>query len=135
MSENGKRFLLDTSALLTFIEGEEGAERVEAILRTTQSLIPWTALMEVRYITERERGSAEADQRYALLRALDAELLWSVDERVLLRAAHFKASYRLSFADAIIAAYAVLADAVLVHKDPEYEALAVDVQQEMLPYR
>ena len=135
MSENSKRYLLDTSSLLTLIEGEEGAERVEATLRITKPLIPWTALMEVRYITERERGRAEADQRYALLRALDADLLWDMNERVLLRAARFKARHKLSFADAVIAAHAALEDAILVHKDPEYEALAGDVRQEALPYK
>jgi predicted nucleic acid-binding protein len=135
VNEKDKRYLLDTSALLTLIEGEEGAKRVETILRTTKPLIPWTALMEVHYITERERGSAEADQRYALLRALDADALWDMNERVLLRAARFKARHKLSFADTVIAAYAVLEDAVLVHKNPEYEALAGGIQQEVLRYK
>ena len=130
-----KRFLLDTSALLTFIEEEDGADRVESILHTERALLPCLALLEVHYITRRERGQGEADRRYALLKELPCEILWHLDEPVLLTASRFKAGHRLSFADAMIAAFAQRQDAVLVHKDPEYEALAEEVELEALPYK
>ncbi len=79
----------------------------------------------------RERGHAEADRRYAMLkRAADVE--WEMDEPVLLTAARLKAQHPLSFADALIAAYALRRDATLVHKDPEYAALAGKVRLEVL---
>jgi predicted nucleic acid-binding protein len=130
-----KRFLLDTSALLAFIEEEDGADRVESILRTEKAFLPCLALLEVHYITRQERGQGEADRRYALLKELPCEILWHLDEPVLLTASRFKAGHRLSFADAMIAAFAQRQDAVLVHKDPEYEALAEEVELEALPYK
>jgi predicted nucleic acid-binding protein len=51
---------------------------------------------------------------------------------LLLRMAELKASYPLSLADAWIAASALEANAILVHKDPEFDA--VPVAQEPLPY-
>ena len=60
--------------------------------------------------------------------------LWAVDEPTLLTAARFKATARVSFADALIAAFAVRHEAILVHKDPEYEALGDRVSLEALPY-
>ena len=51
---------------------------------------------------------------------------------LLLRAAELTASYPLSLADAWIAASALEANAILVHKDPEFDA--VPVAQESLPY-
>lgn len=131
----GKRFLLDTSALLAFIEEEDGADRVESILRTEKTFLPCLALLEVHYITRQERGQGEADRRYALLKELPCEILWRFDEPVLLTASRFKAGHRLSFADSMIAAFAQRQDAVLVHKDPEYEVLAEELELESLPYK
>ena len=129
------RCLLDTSAILTLLEDEEGAERVEALLREGQVLLPFLVLLETYYITLQERSEAVADRRYALLKQLPATFLWSVDEPTLLTAARFKARHRLSLADALIAAFAVQQGAILVHKDPEFEALAELVRQEALPYK
>jgi predicted nucleic acid-binding protein len=130
-----ERYLLDTSAILTLLEDEEGAERVEALLREGQVLLPFLVLLETYYITLQERSEAVADRRYALLKQLTATFLWSVDEPTLLTAARFKARHRLSLADALIAAFAFQRGAILVHKDPEFEALADLIRQEALPYK
>ncbi len=128
-------YLFDTSALLTLIEDEDGADRVQALLTEEQVLIPWSALMEVYYITLQERGQAEADQRYALIKLLPTTILWNVEEAVLLTAGNLKAQYRLSFADALVAAFAAQHKAILLHKDPEFEPLADQVTLEALPYK
>lgn len=132
---SGDTYLLDTSALLTLMENEPGADRVEAILRTENVLIPCTALLEVYYITRRRQGEAEADRRYAILKVLSATILWALDEPTLLRAGRIKAAHRLSFADAVAAAMAAQNDAILVHKDPEFDALENHVRLEALPYK
>jgi predicted nucleic acid-binding protein len=130
-----KPWLLDTSAIFAFIQNEDGAERVEAALRQPTTLIPWPVLLEAHYITLRVEGAAEADRRYALLKELGVTLLWEVDEPLLLTAARLKAEHRLSLADCIIASYATRADAVLLHKDPEYESLDGLLSMEALPYK
>lgn len=130
-----RRFVLDTSAVLTFLEDEAGAERVERLLRDEEILLPFLALLETYYITWREEGEDVADQRYALLKQLPAEILWAVDEPTLLTAGRFKATHRLSLADALTAAFAARRDAVLVHKDPEMVTLAGEVKLETLPLK
>ena len=135
MSAKAELFLLDSSALLTLIEDEKGANRVEQVLRNKQTLIPWLCLMEVRYISLQEQGPNEADQRYALLKTLPSKILWEGNEAILLAAAHFKANHRLSLTDTIIAAYANENNAILLHKDPEYEVLKDDILLESLPYK
>jgi predicted nucleic acid-binding protein len=129
------RYVLDTSAILALMEDEDGADRVEEILRGGEVLLPFPVLLETYYITLQERSEPVADERYALLRYLSATEIWSVDEPTLLTAARLKARFRVSFADALIAAFAVRSSAVLVHKDPEFEALADQVRQEPLPYK
>jgi len=130
-----KAYILDSSAVLAFIEDEEGAERVEEVLREGRVLLPFVVLLEVYYITRREKGEAEASRRYGLLKRVVAEVLWGMDEGLLLRAGRLKAEYPISLADALIAAFAIQEGAVLLHKDPEYEMLAGEVELEGLPYR
>jgi predicted nucleic acid-binding protein len=120
---------------MTFIEDEPGAERVERILARESVLIPSIALLEVCYITQQEHGQPEAEQRYALLKQTRATILWEIDESTLLTAARIKAGFRVSLADAIIAAFAIRNHATLVHKDPEYEPLAGELTLEALPYK
>ena len=130
-----KAYLLDTSALLTLIENEPGSDRVEEILREESSFLPWPVLLEVHYISRQEQGQGEADRRYALMKQLPCEILWQIDEPTLLTASRFKAAHRLSLADALIAAFAHQQEAVLLHKDPEFEALNDQVESENLPYK
>ena len=130
-----KIFVLDTSALMTFIEQEDGAERVREIILHQQILIPWLAVLEVVYISHRELGESEAMTRYAMLKRLNGKIIWDADESVLLTAARLKANHRLSFADSVIASFAIQNQATLLHKDPEYDALKGQVEMETLPYK
>lgn len=130
-----ERYLLDSSALLTLIEDEPGADRVEEVLRSQGCLIPWLAVLEVVYITQQEQGIDEAESRLALLEHLPGEILWEADVSILRTAASFKAAHRISLADAVIAAFAKVQGAVLLHKDPEFEALEGNVTAERLLYK
>ena len=130
-----KKFLLDTSAWFTFMEDEKGADEVESILTTKDIIIPFIVLMEVYYISFREKGDYIASERYAFLKSLEAEFIWQIDEPTLLMAGKFKALYRISLADAVIASIAKRNGAILVHKDPEYEALKKEIEQIILPYK
>jgi len=132
---NAHKYVLDTSAILTLMEDEGGADRVEAILRQEKVIIPFPVLMEAYYISLQEQSEAIADQRYALMRSLPAAIIWAMDEPTLLVAARFKAQYRMSFADSLIAAFAAQNQAILVHKDPEFDGLVGQVQLEALPYK
>jgi predicted nucleic acid-binding protein len=129
------RHLLDSSAVFALIEDEDGAERVDQVLRSGGALVPWLALLEVHYVTRQEAGDDEADRRLALLKSSGVEVVWEVDESLVLTASRLKAAHRISLADALIAAYAIRFSAVLVHKDPELDALAGAVELEPLPYK
>jgi predicted nucleic acid-binding protein len=128
-------YLLDTSALLAFIEDEEGADRVEQALKQRETLLPWPVILETYYVTQQEEGQAEADKRFALIKQLKATILYDMDEATLLTAARLKALHRLSLADAIIAAFAIRNGAILLHKDPEFEVLSGLLSMEALPYK
>lgn len=135
MSESSATYLLDTSALFALIEDEPGAERVEALLRSERVLLPFLVGLETYYVTLQEQSQEEAAQRLSLIRQLPATWLDRVSDQVLILAGNFKARHRISLADALIAAFARENGAILVHKDPEFEALGGQVNQERLPYK
>lgn len=88
----------------------------------------------IRAMRGRGRGERLVERPcYALIKKLPTTILWHIDEPTLLTAARLKAANALSFADAIIAAFAIRENAILLHKDPESECLTEDVRLEALP--
>lgn len=128
-------YILDTSAILSFIEDEKGADRVEEILNKRNFIIPFIVYLETYYISLREKGLEIGEKRYAMLKKLGGEYIDYVPEPVLLKAGLFKSKYNVSLADSIIAAFASIRKAILVHKDPEYEILEKIIKEERLPYK
>ena len=132
-----RQFLLDTSAFLTLRDDESGADTVADILakaRKGEAEIYgcFITLMEVLYRVWKDEGESEA--RLAYEQCLSMPVTWIHESRELLeKAAEIKALHPLSLADAWIAASATLAQAKLVHKDPELRVL--EVAQLTLPYK
>jgi len=131
--------VLDTSAWLTLIEDETGADTVQALLEQAQvgEVVLLTSCMsyrEVYYITLQERDVDEARERIDLMAALPVQRIES-SRAIAVISAEMKARYRLSVADAWIAALAQSYEAVLLHKDPEFEQIAGVVETLALPYK
>lgn len=140
MSEsNGETYILDTSAILTFVEDEDGSDVVNELLVKAEKgeiriCLAFVSITEVFYITLQERDEAEAQRRIELIQSLAIQIEES-NEDINLRAGHFKAHNHLSLADAYIAAVCVLNNGMLVHKDPEFEKLAPMIREYRLPYK
>ncbi len=129
-------YVLDSFALLAYLNAESGAARVEALLqqarhrrvRTCTSVIN---LGEVLYITERERGLPLAQRALAAVEQLPIDILEATRERVL-AAAHVKAHYRVSYADAVAVAAAQELGGRVLTGDPELAAVEHLVRVEWL---
>ncbi len=124
-------YVLDTSAIFAFTDQEAGVDEVERLLNAAhaekcQIEVCSISLMELYYVTLREAGEDEAARLIALVKSWPVAWVYP-NERTLLQAGRLKASHRLSIADALVAAVAKLHQATLVHKDPEFEALAQEV--------
>jgi predicted nucleic acid-binding protein len=136
MAAEPRRWVLDTSAVLALRSDEPGADRVERALRaalagTAMVLVSFMTRMEMLYRITADEGKDEAADAVRLLDASGVEWV-SCDAAILCEAAAIKARGGLSVADAWIAATALVHDAVLLHKDPEFAAAAA-VRQERLP--
>lgn len=138
MNENKTAYVFDTSAWLTLIEDEAGADVVENLLEkanagSVEILVSFMSFMEVFYITLQERDIEEAQTRLSLMASLPiarAESTVSLS----ISAATLKAKHRMSVADAWIAALAQEKGATLVHKDPEFEQIEDALEMFKLPY-
>lgn len=95
--------------------------------------IPFAAAIEIYYITLGEKGQPVAEERFVALKMLPATISMEIEEAYLLEVGRLKATYPISFADALIAAVATRKQATLVHKDPELLSLQDECQQEVLP--
>lgn len=129
-------YILDSYALLAYLGGETAAGRMEELLRQAEAgacrlLLPSVNLGEIAYIVERERGLEGAQRALAAIQQLPIEELPADRERVL-AAAHVKANFPLSYADAFVVAAALEQEAAVVTGDPEIGRLAEVVAVEML---
>ncbi|MCG3156465.1 MAG: hypothetical protein DKINENOH_03089 [bacterium] len=133
------QYVLDTSALLSFIEDEEGSNEVESLLQKALDdeavlYISTVSCIEVFYVTWQQQGKEVATER---LRLIDDLMLIQepVDSQITKVVGEIKATKTMSFADCCIAGLAKFKQATLVHKDPEYEQIEHEIKQLKLPYK
>jgi len=121
-------YVLDSYALIGFLENEKFASRVERLLkqaRKGKTLVYLHALHlgEVYYITLREQSQNMADLAYARIRSFPIRYIDIIDDELLRKAAWLKANYPISYADAFAASLATILNSSLLTGDPEFKKL------------
>jgi predicted nucleic acid-binding protein len=131
-------YVLDASAILAAFKGEPGHQQVREILEAaevqqgTEVFVPFLALMEVEYQFLRAMPVRDVEHWINVALNWPIEVVESTpDWRG--AAAAVKALGKVSLADAWVAALALLKDAELIHKDPEFDAVA-GLKHLRLPY-
>lgn len=136
MSGDPPVFVLDSFALLAYLGGEAGRGRVEQVLEEAgqarcRVLLSLINLGEVLYIVEREACLAQAQAVLAAIEQLPIEILPASREAVL-AAAHIKANYKVTYADAFAIAAAQALDGCVLTGDPEFQIVEGFVRVEWL---
>jgi predicted nucleic acid-binding protein len=131
--------VLDTSAIVCVLEDEPGADLVGKQLGLaragkTRLGASCVSLVEVYYRARQLDGEKRAHQMFLIVKSWPVEFVYP-DDALCLAAGEIKALFPVSFADAFIAATAREANAVLLHKDPEFESLRDTVKLQTLPYK
>lgn len=125
------RQVLDSYAVLAFLENEAGADEVGEMIKHARdsgkpiylSVINWG---EVYYISWRAAGRAIADRVVRILDTLPIEVV-HVDREAARLAAEFKAEKKMSYADCFAAALAKLRNAALVTGDKDFKQVEDDI--------
>jgi len=136
MANSQHRYILDTFALLAYLQGENNGVRVREILQDAQigkgdvsmSVIN---LGETLYIIERRKGAREAQEVLASIRQLPIKIL-PADEQTVLDAAHVKANHAISYADSFVVVAAMSEGAIILTGDPEFKSVEALIKVEWL---
>jgi len=128
--------VLDSYALLAYLQDEPGAARVQRLLnlakkRRAALWISVVNLAEALYIIERERCLPKVQQAIAVIDELPLNVV-EVDRALAFSAAHVKARHALAFADAFAVALAKEKKASVVTGDPEFKTVAKEIPIEWL---
>jgi PIN domain nuclease of toxin-antitoxin system len=119
------RYVLDSYAILCFLQDEPGADRVAELLKQAKEEIAklfttWVNLGEVYYRVWREYGQFEAKRVLDVLSTWPMEILIA-DSELTIMAASVKAQNKLAYADAFAIGAALLHRAKVVTGDPEMQ--------------
>ena len=131
--------VLDSWALIAFFQDEPAAERVEKLLMKAEagthklllSVVNWG---EIYYSTMRTVSQSAAERKAMEIAGLAIEIVGVDDENLefVRQAAIYKATKKLSYADAFAAALAKIRDAELVTGDPEFMVIEDEIKIEWL---
>ena len=121
-----KKRLLDSYALLAYLNKEVGYEKVRAVLANAQQsslpvLMNELNVGETYYILYRKRGHEQAEYFLDTVMAGLPVAMISNDFNVVISAAKIKAQHALSFADCFAVATAQRENAVILTGDPEFK--------------
>jgi predicted nucleic acid-binding protein len=133
--------VLDSWALMAFLQDEPAAEEVEKLLlkaagdkdKLLLCVVNWG---EIYYSIARAEGEEVAEQKAADLATLAIELVAVGDDLQLVReAAKLKATKKMAYADCFAAALAKLRNAEVVTGDPEFKEVEGEVKVDWLPVK
>jgi ribonuclease VapC len=131
--------VLDSWALMAFLNDEPAAEDVEKLLlkaaedkhKLLLCVVNWG---EIYYSIARAEGEAVAGQKAADLATLAIELVPVSDDLQLVReAAKLKASKKMAYSDCFAAALAKIRNVEVVTGDPEFKEVESEVKVAWLP--
>lgn len=132
MARKPRAIVLDSWAVMAYLEDEPAAERVadiiaDAVEEGTPLEMTVVNLGEVWYIIAREASEEEAERSIVDLKRLGIKIV-DADWPLTREAAGFKSKHKMSYADSFAAALAKQRKAHLVTGDPEFAQVEREVQ-------
>ncbi|MGA7878613.1 MAG: PIN domain-containing protein [Desulfoferrobacter sp.] len=131
-------YVLDACALIAFLNDEEGADKLEALLgngigASSDILLHEINLLEIYYGVFHHGGEELAEQTYTRIKNLPLRVVRGLRLNVFKEAGRLKAIYRISLADSIALAEAKSRQLPLVTCD-HHEFDIIDQKKELSFY-
>jgi ribonuclease VapC len=126
-----KAFVVDSWAVIAYLEDEPSAERINEIFGDahesgTPLLMTVINAGEVWYTVAREASTEAADQSFKDIADLGIRVV-EADWNLTLQAARFKSKGQIAYADCFAAALAKRVGCPLITGDPEFKSLERDI--------
>ena len=139
MSRKPKGIVLDSWAILAYLEDEAPAEKVGNVISDAHDndipiFMSVLNVGEVWYIIARETSPPDADRSIAQLRQLGIKFV-EADWLLAYEAAKYKSMHRMSYADCFAAALTKQKNAVLLTGDPEFKQVEREIAVSWLTLR
>ena len=139
MRRPAKVVVLDTWAVLAYLDGEPAAQRVRQMLRAArrQQVVVLLSLIsygECLYVVEREHGLQQTQRAVGIIDQLPLQVI-PADRPLVFEAAHMKARYPISYADAFSVALARRNRGSVMTGDPEFKVVTSQIPIHWLPAR
>jgi predicted nucleic acid-binding protein len=136
-SEERPKYVLDSFAMLCWLNDEDGADIIEQLLEKSKKkeiilFMNWVNIGEVYYIVQRKESQKKAMETISLIKQLPIERV-GYEEPLVLLAGDYKAKHPISYADAYCLATAKSKEAKVVTGDPEYECIEDKISIAWLP--
>ena len=124
------KYLLDTKALIAFFNNEDGADKIEQILKeidenNAEGFVSAITLTELYYLYSRRSGERSAKERIEQLKHSNLKVV-AITEDIAVKAGEYKVK-AIPIADALIAASAQSVGAPAVTDDEHFETVGVKV--------
>ena len=131
--------VLDTWAMLAYLDGEPAAHAVRQVLRNARRkrgsvLFSIISFGESLYVIEREHGLQQAQRAVGIIDQLPLHVV-PADRSLVFEAAHVKARYPISYADSFSVALAERSHGRVMTGDPEFRVVEAEVGIDWLPDR
>jgi predicted nucleic acid-binding protein len=131
-----KNYILDANALVRYIRGTEGADKVRAILQQSERGLASIEMSvinlgEVYYILMRYLGEPAAVKAVNALRHVVSFMPMELEHAI--EAAKLKEQFKMGYADSFAAALALRIDGILVSADPVFDKLGKSIKRLKLP--
>jgi uncharacterized protein len=115
-------FVIDACALIALLADEEGADKVENVLKDAKKgkchlYMNKINLLEIFYGIYREDGKERAEEVLERISNLPIKLINRLQNKVFGEAGRLKATYKISLADSIALAEAIIKKAWLMTSD------------------
>jgi len=123
------RYILDACALIALLQEEPGADKVAAILNSANNgeaeiVMHKINFLEVYYDAYRLRGKEQANLMRTEFEKLPVSINAEITDNIFEEAGRLKASYKISLADSIALAQAIILGGELLTSDHhEFDAI------------
>jgi len=126
------KYVLDTCAMLAYLNNENGSALIEEMLKKAQkrdAVIFLTSmdLAEIYHIVLKEEGRDKALKTMVLVRNLPIESV-GLDEQLLMAAGEIRVQCPLSLGDALVVAVAKAKGAKIVTGDRDFKSVEKEVE-------
>lgn len=115
-------YVLDACAMIALLQNEEGADKVASAINAANNgeakvIMHKANLLEVYYDLYRSRGKEQAELIVDEIKKRPIEIISEITDQIFQEAGRLKATYKISFADSIALAQALLTGGELLTSD------------------